>query len=105
MNTTRQVEFHARTIVAKIQRGELMLGVTNFSGTPITAAQARTSVEFEAGISRPSPSRLTTLLKVIEAHGLPDTCLSMPHGHARKFERILKRTLQKKYPRLRLHVA
>ena len=91
MNTTKHVEFHARTIVAKIQRGELMLGVTDFSRTPITAAQARTSVEFEAGISREEAMAvLTALLKVIEAHGLPKTCLLMPHEDARNFERMLK---------------
>ena len=91
MNTTRHKEFHARTIVAKIQRGELMLGVTNFSSTPITAAHARTWVEFEAGISREEAvAALTALVEVIEAYGLPDTCLSMPHEHAREFERMLK---------------
>jgi hypothetical protein len=91
MTENSKVKFHAQTIVAKIQLGKLMLGVADFSRTPITAARARTSVEFEAGISREEAmAGLTALLKEIEAHGLPETSLSIHSEHARKFDRMLE---------------
>jgi hypothetical protein len=46
------VKFFARTIVAAAQQGTLKMGVTDFSRARIIAPRARTSVEFEAGISR-----------------------------------------------------
>jgi hypothetical protein len=52
----KKVQFFARTIVAEAQNGTLKMGVTDFSRTPITAARARTSVEFE-DLSRRSHGR------------------------------------------------
>lgn len=103
MNNTKRVKFHAQTIVAKIQLGKLVLGVADFSRTGITAARARTSVEFEAGISREEAmAGLTALLKEIEAHGLPETSLSVHSEHARKFDRMLEHfaAAKRQYDRL-----
>jgi hypothetical protein len=103
MNNAKRVQFYAQTIVAKIQLGKLMLGVADFSRTPITAARARISVEFEAGISREEAmAGLTALLKEIEAHGLPKTSLSIHPEHEREFNGILKQyaAAKRQYDRL-----
>jgi hypothetical protein len=85
------VQFFARTIVAEVRDGTLEIGVANFSRTPIIAARARTSVEFEAGISREEAmAALTALLKEIETNGLPETSCLINREHARKFDRMLR---------------
>ena len=87
----KKVQFFARTIVAEAQSGTLKMGVADFSRTRVIAARARTSVEFEAGISREDAmAALTALLKEIETHGLPETSLSIDREHARKFGRMLR---------------
>jgi hypothetical protein len=99
----KKVQFFARTIVAEAQNGTLKMGVTDFSRTPITAARARTSVAFEAGISREEAmAGLTALLKEIEAHGLPETSLSIHSEHARKFDGMLEHfaAAKRQYDRL-----
>jgi len=91
MKNTNDVQIHAHAIVAKIQLGKLMLGVADFSRTPIIAVRPRTSVEFETGITRGDAiAALTSLLEVIEAHGLPETSFSIDRKHARKFDRMLR---------------
>jgi hypothetical protein len=91
LNIRKKVKFFARTIVAAAQQGTLKMGVTDFSRARIIAPRARTSVEFEAGISREDAiAALTALLNEIEAHGLPETSLSIDRKHARKFDRMLQ---------------
>jgi hypothetical protein len=91
MNNTNHVKIHAHAIVAKIQLGKLTLGVADFSHTPIIAARPRTSVEFETGTTREDAiAALTSLLEVIKAHGLPETCWLIDRKHARKFDRMLR---------------
>ena len=99
----KKVRFFARTIVAEAQNGTLKMGVTDFSRTPIIAARARTSVEFEAGVSREEAmAGLTALLKEIETRGLPETSLSIHREHARDFDRMLKQytAAKRQYDRL-----
>ena len=85
------VQFFARTIVAAVRDGTLVMGVADFSRTPLTAARARTSVEFEAGISREEAmAALTALLKEIDTNGLPETSCLIDREHARKFDRMLR---------------
>ena len=92
LEVRKKVQFHARTIVAEVQNGVLKIGVTDFSSTPIIAARPRTSVEFEAGMSREEAmAALMALLKEIEVKGLPETCCSIDREHAKKFEGILSR--------------
>jgi hypothetical protein len=92
MNNTNHVKIHAHAIVAKIQPGKLMLGVADFSRTPIIAARARTSVEFKTGITREDAmAALTALLEVIKADGLPETSWSIDRKHVRKFDQMLRR--------------
>jgi hypothetical protein len=86
-----KAQFFARTIVAEVQNGTLKMGVADFSRTPIIAARPRTSVEFETGITREDAmAALTSLLEVIEAHGLPETSFSIDRKDARKFDRMLR---------------
>jgi hypothetical protein len=88
----KKVQFFARTIVAEAQNGTVKMGVADFSRTRVIAARARTSVEFEAGISREDAmAALRALLKEIETHGLPETSLSIGREHARKFVQMLRR--------------
>jgi hypothetical protein len=86
-----RMQFHARSIVAEVQNGALRLGITDFSRTPIIAARPRTSVKFEAGISREEAmAALEALLQEIEANGIPETSFSINRDHAKMFERMLK---------------
>jgi hypothetical protein len=60
-------------------------------------------VAFEAGISREEAmAGLTALLKEIEAHGLPETSLSIHSEHASKFDRMLEHfaAAKRQYDRL-----
>jgi hypothetical protein len=87
----KKAQFFARTIVAEVQNGTLKMGVADFLRTRVIAARPRTSVEFEAGISREHAiAALTALLEVIKADGLPETSWSIDRKYARKFDRMLR---------------
>jgi hypothetical protein len=91
LEVQNKVQFHARTIVAEVQNGSLRMGVTDFSRTPIIAARPRTSVEFEAGMSREEAMAvLMALLEAIEVNGLPEASCSIKRKDAKKFEAMLK---------------
>jgi hypothetical protein len=67
----KQVQFHARTIVAEVQNGALRMGVTDFSRTPIIAVRPRTLVKLDAGVSpEEAMAALWVLREAIEANGL-----------------------------------
>jgi hypothetical protein len=87
----KKKEFYASTIAADVQDGILTLGVTDFSHTSIIAIRPRTSVEFEAGISRDEAvAALEAVIEIIENHGLPAVCLPLDSGPAKYLERMLK---------------
>ncbi len=103
LEVRKKVQFHARTIVAEVQNGSLRMSITDFSRTPIIAARPRTSVEFEAGMSREEAmAALMALLKEIEVQGLPETSFSIDRKHAKKFEAMLKNfaSVEREYDRL-----